>query len=98
MRYPSTSSCRKLGSYSAEVGSDAMAKKGSPEVSLVLFCHTTVTRLSPGIRKNDGGGSANGNRNLLSNTACATSALSSSERGTDCTSFCSMMPSALASL
>ena len=88
MRYPSTSSSRKFGSYSAEVGSDAIAKNGSPSASLLLFCHTTVTWLSPGIRKNAGGAGAKGSRNLLSNTACATSALSSSDRGTELTSVC----------
>src|SRR5216683_5553024 len=97
MRYPCVSTLRKFGSYSGEVGSEATTKKGLPVVSDLLVCHTTVTWLSPGIRKNGGASGANGSRNLLSNTAWATSALSSSERGTVFTSFCSMMPSRLLS-
>src|SRR6266850_2452255 len=91
MRYPSTSNWRKLGSYSGEVAFEATAKYGSPVASDTVFCHTTVTWLSPGTRKNCGASGANGNRNLLSNIAWATSALFSSERGAVVTSFCWMM-------
>src|SRR5262245_52202483 len=97
MRYPSTSYCRKFGSYRTDVGSDAMEKKGSPPpgftVSVWLFCQTTVTWLFPGMRKNGGASGANGSRNLLSYTACATRALFSSERGTVFTSSCVMTKS-----
>src|SRR6202165_1520491 len=91
MRYPSTSNLRKLGSYSGEVGFEATKKYGSPVASETLFCHTTVTWLLPGTRKNCGASGANGSRNLLSNTACATGALFGSERGAVRTSFCWMM-------
>ena len=57
-----------------------------------------MTWLSPGTRKKSGASGANGNRNLLSNTAWATSALSNSERGTVVTSVWLIFPSASASL
>src|SRR6266568_2451701 len=91
MRYPSTSKCRKFGSYSGDVGFEATAKYGSPTASESVFCHTTVASLSPGTKKNCGASGAKGSRNLLSNTAWATSALFRSERGAVVTSFCSML-------
>src|SRR5579859_1195890 len=66
-------------------------------VSLVLFCHTTVTCLSPGTRKNDGGAGACGVTNLASANAWAKWALLSNEPGQVVTSFSSMTPSAFTS-
>ena len=76
---------------------EATTKNGSPVASERVFCHTTVTWLSPGTRKKSGASGANGSRNLLSNTACATSALLRSERGTVVTSSWLIFPSPFAS-
>ena len=54
--------------------------------------------MSPGTRKNCGAVGALGSRNFASNTACATSALFSNERGVVTTSFCSMIWLPFASL
>ena len=54
--------------------------------------------MSPGTKKKSGASGGNGSRNNASNTACATSPLLRSERGTVLTSSCSILPLAFLSL
>src|SRR5688572_8243578 len=59
-----------------------MLKNASPEASDGDGRHRIETWLLPGTRKKSGAVGANGRRNLLSNTVCATVNLASSEFGT----------------